>query len=84
MAESFFVEPAVNGPVAAPAVENSSVRVDARAGGVHVDSQSIHRSHSLFITPIKLASNPVDDPNIAAAASGDEPDPAVSLPLVSR
>src|SRR5437016_6148281 len=66
MAESFFVEPAVNGPVAAPAVENSSVRVDARAGGVHVDSQSIHRSHSLFITPIKLASNPVNDPNIAA------------------
>lgn len=66
MAESFFVEPAVDGPIAAPAVENSSVRVDARAGRVHVDSQSIHRSHSLFITPIRLASNPVNDPNIAA------------------
>src|SRR5713101_6659745 len=66
MAECFFVEPAVNGPVPAPAVEDSRVRVDARAGGVHVDSQSIHRSHRLFITPIKFASNPVNDPNSAA------------------
>ena len=60
MAESFFVEPAVNGSIAAPAIENSGVRVDARAGGVHVDPQSIHRSHELFINPLsKLASNPV-------------------------
>src|SRR3989442_11170224 len=52
MAESFFVEPAINGPITAPAVENSSVRVDSRAGGLHVDSQSIHRSHSLLINPL--------------------------------
>jgi hypothetical protein len=54
MPKFLFVQPAINRPIAPPAIKGTSVSINTRARGVYVNSQSIHRSHNLFINSPRL------------------------------
>ena len=77
MAELLFIKPTVDGPITAPAIEGTCVRIDAGVRRVKVNSESVQRGscHDLPQTVIRIPWYPLPREPISLAA------PSISVDL---